>query len=336
VFRQFAVWAVACCWVLALGSDHEADGATSLDQTAVPTFAMRLGKEHQLPGLLMGNGAQKDFPTALQREAAPRTSRNDVQDSVSSGTNAIAAGSLFEVDGQHQLGETKPDTLKWTYQSTNWDKWPVCRTGNKQSPVNLQRPFFGAFLKLKQNYKDQLWPVQENDGRVLKVHFKQGDGSTLGIGDKEFTPVEAVFHSPSEHKLDGKSFDMEMQVIHKDTAGNMAGLSVLMQVSNKIPKDNFYIKNVFGHFFENLPKLGNKRRVESLNLKWILNDKMTKHYVTYHGSLTQPPCTEGMEWFVLGRPWLIEKKWLDSFKKVIVTPNIRPEQPRSERLFNSF
>merc|ERR1712070_44095 len=184
-------------------------------------------------------------------------------------------------------------------------------------------------------YKDQLRPIQENDGRVIKVAFKEGDGSTLGIGDKDFKPYEARFHAPSEHKLDGKQFDMEMQIMHKDTAGNQVGMSVFMQVSSNIPKTNFYVQN-FGHFFMDLPKVNNKRRVESMNMKWILNAEMLKHYVTYHGSLTVPPCTEGVEWFILGRPWLIEKKWLDSFKKSVTTPNVRPIQPRGERIFKSF
>ena len=68
---------------------------------------------------------------------------------------------------------------------------------------------------------------------------------------------------------------------------------------------------------------GGKRYVESMNLKWILNEQMMEHYVTYHGSLTHPPCTEGVEWFILGRPWLVEKKWVDNFKKVL-KPNSRP------------
>merc|ERR1712196_492263 len=191
-----------------------------------------------------GNGAQKVFPTLQQSEAA-RSGDGPEQD-LKKAAQARQSGMTVEL-GNQQLGETKPAKLKWTYQATNWEQWPVCRTGNKQSPVNLLRPFFGAFLKLKLNYKDQLWPIQENDGRVLKVQFKKGDGSTLGIGDKEFTPLEAVFHAPSEHKLEGKTFDMEMQVIHEDSAGNMAGLAVLMQVSDKLPKDNFYIK-MFGHF----------------------------------------------------------------------------------------
>lgn len=321
---------------VALSSDNEEASVASLE----PMISVRLGKD-EIRGLLMGSAAQEmgvspaGFPaSALQRtaQAAVYRAEKDVKQQEA----REEGGELFKVQG-NQLGETAPaKKLQWTYQSTNWENWPLCRTGNKQSPTNLARPFFGAFLKLKQKYKDQLWPVQENDGRVLKVHFKQGDGSVLGIGDKEYTPVEAHFHSPSEHKLDGKTFDMEMQVLHKDTAGNMMGLAVLMQTSTNIPKDNFYVKNVFGHFFEDLPKVNHKRRVESMNLKWILNEKMMNHYVTYHGSLTQPPCTEGVEWFILGRPWLIEKKWLANFKKALVTPNVRPEQSRGGRMFKSF
>jgi len=234
------------------------------------------------------------------------------------------------------LGEEVDAKLDYTYSNTNWDKWPLCRQGSKQSPIDLQRPFYGAFLKLQLNYTDQSWPVQENDGRVMRVAFKEGDGSFLGVGDKQFTPTEAIFHSPSEHTLQGKRFDMEMQIMHKDTVGNMAGISVFMESSDKIPKDNFYVQNVFSHFFTNLPKSNNKKRIESLNLKWILNEKMIKHYITYHGSLSHPPCSEGVEWFVLGRPWLLEKKWVEAFKKAVTMPNIRPLQPKGKRMMYSF
>jgi carbonic anhydrase len=172
-----------------------------------------------------------------------------------------------------------------------------------------------------------------NDGMVLKVPFKQ-DGSVLQIGDKEYTPVEAIVRSPSEHKLDGKAYDMEMQVMHKDSLGNQIGISVLMEVTDKLPKE-FYIENVFGHFFSNLPKSGNQRRIESMNLKWILSEKMLSHYVQYHGSLTHPPCSEGVEWFVLGKPWLIEKKWLQNYKTVL-SDNARPVNDQNDRVLTSF
>lgn len=102
---------------------------------------------------------------------------------------------------------------------TNWETFPTCSSGLKQSPVDLKRPYFGSFLKLELLYKDYEWPVQQNDGHVLKVPFKD-DGSALKIGDKEYRPVEAIFRSPSEHKLNGKAYDMEMQILHTDSVGN--------------------------------------------------------------------------------------------------------------------
>ena len=62
---------------------------------------------------------------------------------------------------------------------------------------------------------------QVNDGRTISVEFKQGDGSVLQIGDKEVFPTKLSFHSPSMHKLNGTYYDMEMQVMHKDSADNM-------------------------------------------------------------------------------------------------------------------
>lgn len=270
--------------------------------------------------------------SALQRAAEAALGRAEIDVHLPHGTAHVQS---TQVKDKKQLGESQTKKLKYTYENTNWDDWELCKHGTKQSPINLQRPYYGAFNKLKMEYKDQEWPVQENDGLVLKVPFKAGDGSYLGIGDKRYTPTEAIFRAPAEHKLDGKTFDMEMQIMHKDAIGNQVGLAVLMQVSKNIPQDNFYIQNVFSHFWKDIPKSGNKRRVESMNLKWILNEEMLSHYVTYHGSMTHPPCSEGVEWFILGRPWLIEESWLKGYTGVLES-NARPEQPTSNRMIKSF
>merc|ERR1712166_257699 len=95
--------------------------------------------------------------------------------------------------------------------------------------------------------------------------------------------------------------------------------------------DNFYLQNVIAHFFQDLPKAGSKRPTESFNLKTILNEKLSAHYITYAGSLTSPPCTEGVQWFVLGRPWNVPKGWVKSFKHAMPQPNIRPLQELGEK-----
>jgi len=222
---------------------------------------------------------------------------------------------------------------EYSYGDTTWEKDPKCTSGLNQSPLDLKRPYFGAFMKLELKYKDYEWPIQQNDGLVLKVPFKD-DGSALKIGDKEYKPVEAVFRSPSEHKLNGKPYDMEMQILHTDSVGNQIQLAVVMEVTDKLPQE-FYIENVFGHFFADLPKFGREKRIENMNLKWILNEKMLSHYIQYHGSLTHPPCSEGVEWFVLGKPWLIEKKWFDAYNKVF-KGNARPVQATNDRILRSF
>ena len=72
---------------------------------------------------------------------------------------------------------------------------------------------------------------QINDGRVIKMLFKERDGSVLRIGQKEYAPVEAIFHSPSEHTMNGKRFDIEMQIRHKDSVGNMVRHKTLFYCS---------------------------------------------------------------------------------------------------------
>jgi len=281
--------------------------------------AVLMGQAMNLPVIGEGTVANANFQAVAQKPA--------VAAAHATGMHVLGAG--------NDVGAAKDQAITWTYKNTNWEEWPMCRKGVHQSPVDMVRPFWGAFLKLQQRYQDQLWPTQVNDGRMISVEFKQGDGSVLQIGDKEVFPTKLSFHSPSMHKLNGTYYDMEMQVMHKDSADNMVGLAVLMQVSD-LPPENFYIKDVFSHFFTDLPKPGNKKRTESLNLKWVLNDKMVKHYVTYQGSLTHPPCTEGVQWFVLGSPWNIDAKWKKAFSTVVPTPNVRPIQDIGDRSFESF
>jgi len=323
------------------GSHEINDSAdvSTLESGMEPPIKISVGGQEMGGAVLMGNqaplpGREEGFMVSATAQATAQSAL----DRAERGQLAhFPVGSVqLETDrSQAQLGESSTKKMAFSYEDTNWDQWETCIKGTKQSPVDLQRPYFGAFNKLQMKYEDQLWPVQENDGVVLRVAFKDGDGSVLGIGDKEYTPKEAIFRSPSEHKLNGKAFDMEMQIMHEDTIGNRVAMSVLMEVSDDIPKDNFYIHNVFGHFFVDLPEANNKRRVESMNLKWILNEQMLEHYVHYRGSLTHPPCTEGVEWFILGRPWLIEEKWLENYKAVL-QKNARPSQPNGGRTITSF
>lgn len=232
-----------------------------------------------------------------------------------------------------ELGDNSD--VRWTFLNTNWEEWPLCRKGVRQSPVDLVRPYWAAYLKLEPNYQDQLWPIQVNDGRTVYVDFDQNDESVLKVGDKEMTPVRASFHSPSMHKLNGTEYDMEMQILHKDSDGNQVGVAVMMQIAEPNPAD-FYVQNVIAHFFQGMPKAGTKRRTESFNLKTIINDKMAAHYVSYPGSLTNPPCTEGVQWFVLGRAWSVPEAWVKGFKHVVPQPNIRPLQEVGDREIESF
>lgn len=206
----------------------------------------------------------------------------------------------------------------------NWGKidakFVMCGLGRNQSPIDLAG-FVEADLKpLKLDYKAGAADIL-NNGHTVQVDYAKG--STLTVDGRAFELVQFHFHAPSENKVKGKQFPMEGHLVHADKEGNLAVLAVMFQEGAANP--------LLAKLWEKLPaKAGDKNALaQGLSVTQLLPKE--RDYYRYNGSLTTPPCSEGVRWLVLKKPATASKAQVEQFAKAVGVANNRPVQPVGAR-----
>jgi carbonic anhydrase len=208
------------------------------------------------------------------------------------------------------VGEMGPD--KWG------NEFPTCAKGTKQSPLNIVGPFEKSKDVLAVSYKEGALKIL-NNGHTIQVNVEPG--STLKINKDVYNLLQFHFHRPSEEQIDGKSMAMVAHFVHKNAEGKLAVLGVLLNEG----KDNDAIKTIW----EKAPKSeGPELVVEGVKFNpAVLVPAALTHY-SYEGSLTTPPCTEGVNFFILKTTMDIGKKQVADFP---YKKNARPVQALNGR-----
>ncbi|NUO09328.1 MAG: carbonic anhydrase family protein [Candidatus Brocadia sp.] len=204
--------------------------------------------------------------------------------------------------------------VHWEYEGElgpdHWDKLILekwrCKIGDMQSPI-------GISVTEKTKLDDVVFryyptPLKIiNNGHTIQVNYR--NGSFISIGNKKYEFLQFHFHSPSEHKINGKSYDMEVHFVHKGEDGKLAVVAVLLEEG----KGNDFIKTLWN----NLPKEEGKERSVT-DVKINANELLPKNtaYYNYFGSLTVPPCNEIVNWFVLKTPIEVSKTQIDKFTSI--------------------
>ena len=185
-----------------------------------------------------------------------------------------------------------------------------------QSPIDIQSkkhvPLKGSFV-LKMNEDVHTTAEVVDNGHAIQVNVK--NGGKLIIGGRDYTLVQFHFHGHSEHTIDGKQYPLEGHLVHKSTDGHLAVVGVMFNEGDNNP----VLDNVLGG-------IGRTIRIDPQDL--LPKDK--KHYYHYVGSLTTPPCTEGVQWYVLKAPAAASKEQIQTMRSYY-DKNFRPVQPIYER-----
>jgi carbonic anhydrase len=154
------------------------------------------------------------------------------------------------------------------------------------------------------------------------VNFESG--SSISLDGIQFELKQFHFHSPSENQINGKSFPLEAHLVHSDKDGNLAVVSVVF--------DEGKANSVVGAAWGQMPKTeGGKNALPSKVAATGLLPKNRDHY-RYNGSLTTPPCTEGVRWIVMKKPMTVSKMQIEAFKTTLGFANNRPVQPVNARM----
>jgi carbonic anhydrase len=200
----------------------------------------------------------------------------------------------------------------------------TCETGADQSPIDLRNPSPGEGDTLRFDYAPSPLTLA-HDGHTIRMDYAAGSALENGRGRYELTQLH--FHAPSEHTVDGKAFPMELHLVHKDPEGHLAVVGVLFQLGQR--------NSAVAAVFDNMPARPGKVRVPGLLLDATALLPRKGGYFSYPGSLTTPPCDEGVRWHVLKARMTISKEQLASFRKVFGS-NARPVQPLRDRVLREM
>lgn len=215
----------------------------------------------------------------------------------------------------------------WGYHGEKGPQhWPELNTayqqclGKNQSPVDIRNTVATTLPALQINYQ----PGSEkltNNGHTLQVDFKPG--SYITVDQQRFNLLQFHIHLPSENLIRGKHFALEVHMVHASATGELAVLGLLFNQGKPHAGLNAA--------FSNLPtKKGESIPLTGLSAQSLL-PKNTSYY-RFNGSLTTPPCTEGVRWLVLKETGEASPEQLNALKALIPHSNARPVQPANARL----
>lgn len=232
-------------------------------------------------------------------------------------TAVLAMACIGTASAQHwgYAGEAGPE---------NWSKidpkFAMCALGRNQSPIDL-RGFVESDLKpLKFAYKAGAADIV-NNGHTVQVDYAAG--SSLTVDGRTFELKQFHFHAPSENKIGGKQFPLEGHLVHADKDGNLAVVAVMFQEGAANP--------LLAKLWEKLPpKVGDKSALPAgLSVSQLL--PADRDYYRFNGSLTTPPCSEGVWWLVMKKQPTVSKAQVQQFSKTVGFANNRPVQPVNAR-----
>lgn len=199
------------------------------------------------------------------------------------------------------------------YGPVNWGKidpsYKACSAGKEQSPIDIHGAKRVKGLQpIEFHYRTGPATV-EHEGHAIDVDFGRGNYIVLDGAQYELQSVH--FHRPSEHAVKGRLADMEAHFVHRSADGKLAVISVLLNEDINTPNP------LLATLWTNLPQTeGQSSKVtESVNPGALL--PASRAYWTYTGSLTVPPCTEGVKWFVMQQPMTVGRTQLRAFQAVV-------------------
>ena len=213
----------------------------------------------------------------------------------------------------------------WSYDNADgWSRlsseYANCASGRQQSPIDLREAIAVDLEAIEFAYRPAPFRVVDS-GRGLQMSVYGGGLSLLG---KTYALTRIDFHRPSEFAIDGKSFDMEAQLIHRADDGKLAIVVVLLESGSENPLIQAALNNL------PLERGGEvSPPAQSVDVTRLLPDD--RRYFAFMGSLTTPPCTEEVLWLVLKKSQPVSAEQLSIFRR-LYRPNARPLQPAFGRI----
>lgn len=231
-----------------------------------------------------------------------------------------------EPAGDSAHGEAH-NTGHWTYTGDTgpayWGElspeYAACATGTAQSPIDVDTVKEENLVNLAFNYNPSNVNIV-NNGHTVEVVYDPG--SFFSVDGEQYDLKQFHFHAPSEHTVDGQSAAIELHLVHESAKGNKAVVAVLINQGAANP--------AFAPVWRHLP--ASESAETTYDVKVNAADLLPTDQTTfrYGGSLTTPPCSEGVNWFIMIRPIEMSAEQIAEFT-AIYDGNNRPVQPLNGR-----
>ena len=217
---------------------------------------------------------------------------------------------------------------QWSYEGAGGPaKWGeldaanrACSAGTQQSPIDIGDTIRAQLAPLRMSWARSADTIV-NDGHTIQLNM--GEASVLAIGGGgNYRLVQFHFHRPSEHTINGASFPMEVHFVHRNAAGALAVVGVLMTTGK--------VNKAFTTIVLTMPnRAGAPAKADpKIDPNAFLPAK--RGYYRYSGSLTTPPCSETVDWLLLTDPIQVAEADINSFAR-LYPMNARPAQKLDRR-----
>lgn len=274
-------------------------------------LAEKLGATKAAPAnpnvLRVATRAEADAGPAPAAKAAKAVAAKPRPKSAEASAGHAAHWSYEGEGGPAQWGAMKPEFAK-------------CATGTRQSPIDIRDGIRVQLDPVQFDYKPSGFRVIDN-GHTVQVNVAAGNA--IEVLGRRYELQQFHFHRPSEERIDGRQFDMVAHLVHKDLEGRLAVVAVLLDRGSAQPLVQTIWNNLPLEKGEEVPARG------AIDLNALLPPD--RSYFTYMGSLTTPPCSEGVLWMVMKQPVPISPEQIAIFSR-LYPMNARPIQSASGRL----
>jgi carbonic anhydrase len=227
---------------------------------------------------------------------------------------------------------TASQTANWDYQGKrgelNWGKldpaYEACAKGHEQSPIDIRGARLNTALQPIEFHYISGSVTLVNTGHTIEAHVNPG--SYIVAGGVRYDLVQFHFHHPGEAAVKGKLTDMEAHLVHKSADGKLAVVAI------RLVEDAGSPNAVMAMLWPHLPKTaGASEKVDDMvNAGGLL--PADRGYWTYIGSLTAPPCTEGVRWFILEQELSVSRDQLRAFAALFRVNTRGLQDPHGRRI----
>ncbi|XP_073112378.1 alpha carbonic anhydrase 7-like isoform X1 [Elaeis guineensis] len=246
---------------------------------------------------------------------------------------------LFILQARPSSSQAIEDEREFSYEQgspngpDHWGEihkeWATCNNGDMQSPIDLTHErvkILPGLGRLKRNYRASNATLK-NRGHDIMLEWVEG-GGWIRINGNEYQLKQCHWHSPSEHTVDGKRFDLEIHMVHESSDEKIAVVGIIY----KTGRPDTFLSELMEHIKEVADTEEKETNVGIVDPRHIKIG--SRKYYRYMGSLTTPPCTQGVVWTITKKVRTVSREQVRLLREAVhdsAENNARPIKPINQR-----